>query len=131
MFLGVGDRGPDAFYRVLLVQGAYGAPVDALAAHCAGYIAQLGVVGRCDDCPEATVDRAYGSHRLQIVADVDAAPAQDALVRIPHERVGAGVYRVIRLLSLEPDTGNVVLVRQRTKLAILVANAGRTLEWMV
>ena len=115
---------PDLLGIVALCQRAHRAIVDALAAVDAGGIRQIHVEGAADYCIETTVDGIDDPYCLDVFADTDAPPAEDALVGIPDDG-DAAVYRHRRLiLILKSYLIHVQLIGQIPQLTAELVGAG-------
>ena len=90
----VGQRVPNVRDSVLLGQSAHGAGCDALSAVDAGHLTQLHVEGAFDGGLKAAHHRSDHAHLLHIGAGAHAAAAQDALVVVADDAVGAAVHFV-------------------------------------
>ena len=84
----IGQGRPNLRGVVLLMQGAHGAGRDALAAVDAGHVVELQAPGGLDGGLEAAHHRADDADLLHLLADGDAAAAQDALVVVADDGRG-------------------------------------------
>ena len=86
------------------------------------------VEGRQHHGVEAAAGEVDGRHPLDLLAHPHAAAAEDALVRVAHDRGGGEVGVVVAGLALEGHLLDVVLRRQALQLAVQVAVAGQAVE---
>ena len=124
VLLRVVDGAPDLVGRVVGVQRARRAAVDALPAVDAHHVAERLVEVRADARLVAPADGLEHAHFLDVDARAHAAAAQHALVRVADDRVARLVDRVLRLGDVaEPEEVDPVLLGQRLQLAVVVALA--------
>ena len=90
----VSQRVPNVRDSILLGQRAHGTGGDALSAVDAGHLTQLHVEGAFDGGLETTHHGADYAHLLHVSASAHAAAAQDALVVVADDAVGAAVHFV-------------------------------------
>ena len=108
-----------------------GADHDALAAVGAVAGAEREVGGGADRGAEAAVVDAEDADALDLAADRDAAPAEDALRGVAVDGGARGVDEVLRLLPLEAAVGDLDLLAQLLELAVLVPVAGEAVARVV
>jgi len=129
--VGVEEVVPDLLRVVVLDDGAGGAVRRALAAAHARRLGQGDVAGRGNSCVDAALDEAEGPDVLDLLADLDAAPASDALARVEDDGLGRVVEREIRDDVVQIDVANAEVRGQSLQFAILVATAGQALVGML
>ena len=130
VLVGVVDGGPDAFLMVGLFQSANGADHGALTAESAVGIADRDILGGADQGLEAAVLSVQDADFLDLVADADAAAAEDALGHVAGEGF-ADVDVAEVLLAFVAAFGDAQLQAQSLQFAGLVAFAGQAVAVMV
>ena len=126
VLIGVIDRPKDTILMAGLLQSAYRANHDALTAIGTGCVANGKPKGRRNHRLETAVFRSQDGGGLNLVADTDAAAAQDTLIGVP----GEGFTDINGTQIALPLIGRLLYPQfpaQRLKFTVLVSGTGQAL----
>ena len=121
---------PNGNRFIVLGDGSGGAVRRALAAADAGRVGQRNIAGGGNARIEAAIEKAERPHILILLADLNAAPAEDALAGIEHNAVRGIVQREVRNDVIEAAAGQAEVGGEILQLAVLIAQAGEALVGM-
>jgi hypothetical protein len=118
---------PDFLGVVVLNDRAGRAVSGALAAANAWGVRQADVAGRSDAGVDAALQEGEGPDVLDLLADLDAAAAADALARVQDDGPGRLVDGQVGNDAVESDVANPEVGGDRLEFAVLVSAAGQAL----
>ena len=121
---------PDFLRIVVFDDGARRAMRRALAAAHARRVGEVDVARGGDAGVEATLEEAQGPDVLDLLADLDAAAASDALARIENDGLGRVVDRQVGHDAVQADFAQTEVRGERLEFAVLVAPAGQAFVGM-
>ena len=125
--LGIGQSLIDQGGVVPLLETAHGAVGDALTAEGAVGLAQGPGPVHADGGAGAGAHHVPHAHALDLVADLDAAHALDALVLHPDHGIGVVVGGLAQIVDIAAG-GQVIVVAELLELAVSAAGAGGALD---